>query len=736
MSLSIIDTIEPLGNFPAVKANAVDVNGIRLNEVLNNSLIEISKKLDVDVAALIYATKSEIPKIPTKVSDFQNDAGYLTQHQDLSEYAKKTDIPAVPTKTSQLQNDSGFLTKHQSLADYVQTTDARLSDARPASDVFPWAKNSTKPTYTKSEIGLSNVDNTSDMEKPISRATQASLAELSDKIDGCIKNPTNSINASSLSTNNVSAQIQAALNQGKAIYLDADITLDANITVSNSSRVKITGTGTIDLNGKEFTVGGNLTPTAVGTYTDSIVVVDDASNLNVDDTICIGSDAQKMHTKITAIDDKTISVADMKAFEVNTTIYKMPYTSIQIEGVTIKNGSLTLQKNTNTATVRNCYFKSAELICGGTGIVIDGNMFENCDRFAVSLYSATKCNIINNRISNSKNGIRAQYTYMNTIKDNIVESGKSSAFSIGIEISTETTGKDMCCYNTIDGNSVINGQLGRPGSAVGGIHLNFHAYNNVVSNNRSVGNGIGIYLENDACNNVISNNDCSYNRGWYGVGIELDWNCSNNTIVGNVCNYNSGSLEANEGCGIQVRTSTENADLNNTVVANTCNYNGRCGIYIAGKGLVVADNIVIGNGASDVYEEKGGIISHDTLVGAMIHGNVIKDNVQHGVLIKEYSVTHSFVDFRNNYVTGDNAFEISNVDNLNVSDNMLGNYMKINGKASAYCHSVFVERNKMYSPSNEYTLEMNYVTGYFEKHNLKFRTISAVTLNSCANPFT
>ena len=43
--------------------------------------------------------------------------------------------------------------------------DSRLSDARPASDVYEWAKASIKPTYTKSEVELGNVDNTSDATK-------------------------------------------------------------------------------------------------------------------------------------------------------------------------------------------------------------------------------------------------------------------------------------------------------------------------------------------------------------------------------------------------------------------------------------------------------------------------------------------------------------------------------------------------------------------------------------------
>ena len=49
----------------------------------------------------------------------------------------------------------------------------------PASDVSAWAKESTKPSYTAAEIGLSNVDNTADIDKPISTATQTVLNQLS-----------------------------------------------------------------------------------------------------------------------------------------------------------------------------------------------------------------------------------------------------------------------------------------------------------------------------------------------------------------------------------------------------------------------------------------------------------------------------------------------------------------------------------------------------------------------------
>ena len=46
----------------------------------------------------------------------------------------------------------------------------------PASDVYAWAKAPTKPTYTKSEVGLGNVDNTADKNKSVNYANSAGTA--------------------------------------------------------------------------------------------------------------------------------------------------------------------------------------------------------------------------------------------------------------------------------------------------------------------------------------------------------------------------------------------------------------------------------------------------------------------------------------------------------------------------------------------------------------------------------
>lgn len=121
-------------------------------------------KTEVDTSLETKANKSEIPTVPTNVSAFTNDAGYLTEHQSLDNYytktesdgkyatqvvvneeiaarindvrevkatleskADKSEIPTVPTNVSAFTNDAGYLTEHQSLNDYYTKTEVNAS---------------------------------------------------------------------------------------------------------------------------------------------------------------------------------------------------------------------------------------------------------------------------------------------------------------------------------------------------------------------------------------------------------------------------------------------------------------------------------------------------------------------------------------------------------------------------------------------------------------------------------
>lgn len=59
-----------------------------------------------------YALEEDIPTVPTKVSDLVNDGGYITG-DDLQDYAKKTELPTVPTNVSAFTNDLNYVTYGQ-----------------------------------------------------------------------------------------------------------------------------------------------------------------------------------------------------------------------------------------------------------------------------------------------------------------------------------------------------------------------------------------------------------------------------------------------------------------------------------------------------------------------------------------------------------------------------------------------------------------------------------------------
>lgn len=121
-------------------------------------------KTEVNSSLETKANKSEIPTVPTNVSAFTNDAGYLTEHQSLDNYytktesdgiyatqvvvneeiaarindirdvkatlaskADKSEIPTVPTNVSAFTNDAGYLTEHQSLNNYYTKTEVNTS---------------------------------------------------------------------------------------------------------------------------------------------------------------------------------------------------------------------------------------------------------------------------------------------------------------------------------------------------------------------------------------------------------------------------------------------------------------------------------------------------------------------------------------------------------------------------------------------------------------------------------
>ena len=60
---------------------------------------------------LTTALNEHVSTLNAAIDAKQPKGNYLTEHQSLEEYAKKVELPTVPTKVSELQNDSEFIVK-------------------------------------------------------------------------------------------------------------------------------------------------------------------------------------------------------------------------------------------------------------------------------------------------------------------------------------------------------------------------------------------------------------------------------------------------------------------------------------------------------------------------------------------------------------------------------------------------------------------------------------------------
>ena len=108
--------------------------------------------------------------VPTKTSDLTNDSGYIDNTvDDLVNYTKTSDLAAVA-----LSND------YDDLNDKPTIWNATLTVQKNWTTVNTFTANATSDktiniTMDKTDVWLWNVDNTSDLNKPISTATQSAL---------------------------------------------------------------------------------------------------------------------------------------------------------------------------------------------------------------------------------------------------------------------------------------------------------------------------------------------------------------------------------------------------------------------------------------------------------------------------------------------------------------------------------------------------------------------------------
>lgn len=161
-----------------------DVNNIYEEYIYVNNKWELIGNTKVDLSD--YA---KISDVPTKVSELENDKGYLTQHQDLGAYAKKTELfsknyndlnnkPNIPSKLSDLEIDvevGGGVSEEEVLSIIEENSEA-------VDENFSVVTSSNYKSNSDSEIPTTNVVN--NMLSPYAKKTELfskSYNDLTDK---------------------------------------------------------------------------------------------------------------------------------------------------------------------------------------------------------------------------------------------------------------------------------------------------------------------------------------------------------------------------------------------------------------------------------------------------------------------------------------------------------------------------------------------------------------------------
>lgn len=117
------------------------VEGLATKSYVDENIANVATSGDIDLSNYVtkdtvytkVQTDALIPSVPTKVSQLENDTGYLKEHQDLSKYALKTEIPNISL--------DGYATES-----YVDNKVASI----PATDLSNYYTKSE--TYNKEEV--------------------------------------------------------------------------------------------------------------------------------------------------------------------------------------------------------------------------------------------------------------------------------------------------------------------------------------------------------------------------------------------------------------------------------------------------------------------------------------------------------------------------------------------------------------------------------------------------------
>ena len=147
----------------------------KLNDVASGAQVNVIETVKVNNTALTPSSKAVNITVPTKTSDITNDSGFITS----------ADVPegAAASTTTPKMNGTAAVGTEMAFArgDHVHPSD---TSRVPTTRKVAGHALSTDVTLVKSDVGLGNVDNTADVDKPISTAQQTALDNKVDKVTG------------------------------------------------------------------------------------------------------------------------------------------------------------------------------------------------------------------------------------------------------------------------------------------------------------------------------------------------------------------------------------------------------------------------------------------------------------------------------------------------------------------------------------------------------------------------
>ena len=247
-----------------------------------------------------FVTRDEIPTVPENVSAFNNDAGYLTEHQDLSDYATKSEIPDVSNfvTSEQIPNTDEFVTRGE-LPNFSEfATASELNNKADRSELPDWTQFVTASELNEkaNQTDLDNLDTgvTTLYERVTTLENNGGSGHLSAEIQAYVDNSVIST-ANDLSrnftttTNNLTNDLNNKVDKTD---------FDSTVEVLNSSIDSVSNI----LRGKVGTTDFDSTVEALYSYIDSVSNRLNNNKANKTDLEELSVNFENLETRLSAAD--------------------------------------------------------------------------------------------------------------------------------------------------------------------------------------------------------------------------------------------------------------------------------------------------------------------------------------------------------------------------------------------------------------------------------------------------